>query len=301
MGLQHNCHKEDKEAEDPKKKEDPIEKKKQPEQQPNKDKEIAKEEVKPAEPPKPEEEVLKSLMKIIEDKELRKLVKAILDETDDDRKKALYTAPEWARPRRQGSPLNQPYFRDHDGERSFGKNPAAPNNIKIYDRKRDPVKVYPRGQSLPYDMDEDDIPTKYIPGAQKPKYYPPREEQEDLDIYSNTSSMQMDPPRNVGKDIFAKKVPKQNAPIVPPLKNIRSSSFVDPFAEPTYPVGRSERGKTEYRGLGDPKVPKTEAKTFRDRQGTQRSFATNNNAPSSARGNSNQRPSKYSVRGPNKP
>ena len=72
-------------------------------------------------------------MKIIEDKELRKLVKAILDETDDDRKKALYTAPEWARPRRQGSPLNQPYFRDHDGERSFWKNPAAPNNIKIYD------------------------------------------------------------------------------------------------------------------------------------------------------------------------
>lgn len=63
--------------------------------------------------------------------------------------------------------------------------------------------------------DEDDIPTKYIPGQNKPKYYPrasDKQEREDLDIYSNTSSMQMDPPGNnrndIRNDIFAKRVPK---------------------------------------------------------------------------------------------
>jgi hypothetical protein len=44
----------------------------------------------------------------------------------------------------------------------------------------------------------------------------------------------MDPPGNnrndIRNDIFAKRVPKQT-PIVPPLKGIRSSSYVDPYAE----------------------------------------------------------------------
>lgn len=61
-----------------------------------------KHEVKPEETPKPkpEEEVLKSLKKAIEDNELRKLVLAILEETEEARKKALQTAPDWAQPSR---------------------------------------------------------------------------------------------------------------------------------------------------------------------------------------------------------
>ena len=41
----------------------------------------------------------------------------------------------------------------------------------------------------------------------------------------------------------------------------RSSSFVDPYYEPSYTASRTYRGKSEYRGLG---VPKTDYKTYRE-------------------------------------
>jgi hypothetical protein len=109
-------------------------------------------------------------MKIIKDKDLRKLIKAILEETEDDKKAAKYTPPDWAKPvgQRTGSPrIPVKFYPNNDGDGSFGQRKRSPaiNNIKIYDRKREPVTIYPsRNQPLPYD-EEDEIPTKYIPGA----------------------------------------------------------------------------------------------------------------------------------------
>jgi len=63
-------------------------------------------------------------MNIIKDNDLRKLIKAILEETEDDKKAAKYTPPEWARPagQRTGSPRIpiKYYQKNHDGDGSFG-------------------------------------------------------------------------------------------------------------------------------------------------------------------------------------
>ena len=74
----------------------------------------------------------------------------------------------------------------------------------------------------------------------------------------------MEPPAAKNNaEIFPKRVPKQN-PVIPPIRGLRpTSKFGDPFAETSYPVARTDRGKS-FSGLG---APRTEAKTFR--QGTQ--------------------------------
>ena len=101
-GVTHDCHVKPQEAKDSKK-DKPVEK-------PNPDKEKPKPEVKPEEPTKPEEEALKSLKKILEDNELRKLVQAILEETEEERKKALRSIPDWAEPTRFGRQRSPEFF-----------------------------------------------------------------------------------------------------------------------------------------------------------------------------------------------
>jgi hypothetical protein len=62
-------------------------------------------------------------MKIIKDKDLRKLIKAILEETEDDKKAAKYTPPDWAKPvgQRTGSPrIPVKFYPNNDGDGSFG-------------------------------------------------------------------------------------------------------------------------------------------------------------------------------------
>jgi hypothetical protein len=53
----------------------------------------------------------------------------------------------------------------------------------------------------------------------------------------------MDPPERKRKDLFARREPKQT-PIVPPLRGIRNRSYIDPYAEPSYPYARTDRGKS---------------------------------------------------------
>ena len=94
-GLTHDCTvKDPKDTKDTKQTNQPDTKK--PDVKFGKEKESAKPEEKKEPAPKPEEEALKSLKKILEDNELRKLVQAILEETEDERKKALQQQHDWA-------------------------------------------------------------------------------------------------------------------------------------------------------------------------------------------------------------
>jgi hypothetical protein len=95
-GVTHDCHV----KEPPKETEKDL--KKTPDVKPINEKELAFDEKKKEQveaiPPKVEEEAVLSLKKIIENPELRKLVKAILEETEEERKKALSPLPDWAMP-----------------------------------------------------------------------------------------------------------------------------------------------------------------------------------------------------------
>jgi hypothetical protein len=51
------------------------------------------------------------------------LIKAILEETEDDKKAAKYTPPDWAKPvgQRTGSPrIPVKFYPNNDGDGSFG-------------------------------------------------------------------------------------------------------------------------------------------------------------------------------------
>ena len=66
--------------------------------------------------------------------------------------------------------------------------------------------------------------------------------------------MLMEPPHSKSQ-VFNQRVPNRRNPVVPPLRGMgRSSSFHDPYYEPAYNVSKTERGKSEFRGLGVPKT-----------------------------------------------